>query len=225
MPAKSLLARKPQTRLLRRSASVLIGTSSRPSSRTPRISRRPRRRLASPASEGEVAARPASAASGAADRRAVVADRRRDADGRRAPEHVAPQSHPRDRGPTLVRVERRRHARSISTPRSRTRRQATIRRRRHSPARSSAASSPPTPRARRRSSTARRATGCAALTVVLPSGDVLDIERGATAARIADGYFEIVLADRTVRVPSAALPHAARAEGVGRAISPRQGWT
>ena len=39
-----------------------------------------------------------------------------------------------------------------------------------------------------------------ALTVVLSSGDVLDIERGATRAH-RDGYFEIELARRTVRVP------------------------
>lgn len=38
------------------------------------------------------------------------------------------------------------------------------------------------------------------LTVVLPSGDVLDIERGVTRAH-ADGYFELELASRTVRVP------------------------
>ena len=39
-----------------------------------------------------------------------------------------------------------------------------------------------------------------ALTVVLENGDVLDIERGRTKAH-ADGYFEISLTDRTVRVP------------------------
>jgi len=39
-----------------------------------------------------------------------------------------------------------------------------------------------------------------ALTVVLPSGDVLDIERGSACAH-ADGFFDIVLSDRTVRVP------------------------
>lgn len=39
-----------------------------------------------------------------------------------------------------------------------------------------------------------------ALTVVLPSGEVLDIERGSVCAH-PDGYFEIELADRTVRVP------------------------
>jgi D-lactate dehydrogenase (cytochrome) len=39
-----------------------------------------------------------------------------------------------------------------------------------------------------------------AVTVVLPSGDVLDIERGQTHAH-ADGYFEIALGDRHVRVP------------------------
>ena len=39
-----------------------------------------------------------------------------------------------------------------------------------------------------------------AVTVVLPSGDVLDVERGATHAH-PDGYFDIVLADRTARVP------------------------
>src|SRR5262249_60278691 len=41
------------------------------------------------------------------------------------------------------------------------------------------------------------------VTVVLASGDVLDLVRGQTIAH-ADGYFEIVLADRTVRVP---VPH------------------
>ena len=39
-----------------------------------------------------------------------------------------------------------------------------------------------------------------ALTVVLASGDVLDLERGRTIAH-PDGYFEIELPDRTVRVP------------------------
>ena len=39
-----------------------------------------------------------------------------------------------------------------------------------------------------------------ALTVVLPGGDVLDIERGAVRAH-PDGYFEIALHDRTIRVP------------------------
>ena len=39
-----------------------------------------------------------------------------------------------------------------------------------------------------------------AMTVVLANGDVLDVERGHTRAH-ADGYFEIVLSDRTVRVP------------------------
>ncbi len=39
-----------------------------------------------------------------------------------------------------------------------------------------------------------------ALTVVLPNGEVLDIERGATTAH-ADGYFEIVLSNRVIRVP------------------------
>lgn len=42
-----------------------------------------------------------------------------------------------------------------------------------------------------------------ALTVVLASGDVLDIERGVTRAH-PDGYFEIELADRRVCVP---VPH------------------
>src|SRR5437879_1490654 len=39
-----------------------------------------------------------------------------------------------------------------------------------------------------------------ALTIVLPSGDVLDVERGATRAH-RDGYFDIELANRRVRVP------------------------
>jgi D-lactate dehydrogenase (cytochrome) len=39
-----------------------------------------------------------------------------------------------------------------------------------------------------------------ALTVVLPSGDVLDIERGATHAH-PEGYFELLLPSGTVRVP------------------------
>jgi D-lactate dehydrogenase (cytochrome) len=39
-----------------------------------------------------------------------------------------------------------------------------------------------------------------ALTIVLAGGDVLEIERGRTTAH-RDGYFELVLADRTVRVP------------------------
>jgi D-lactate dehydrogenase (cytochrome) len=39
-----------------------------------------------------------------------------------------------------------------------------------------------------------------ALTVVLPCGDVLDIERGAVVAH-ADGYFEIATGDRVTRVP------------------------
>jgi len=49
-----------------------------------------------------------------------------------------------------------------------------------------------------------------ALTVVLPDGDVLDIERGTTMA--ADGRFELVLADRIaqVRVPSYGMPRVAK---------------
>jgi D-lactate dehydrogenase (cytochrome) len=39
-----------------------------------------------------------------------------------------------------------------------------------------------------------------ALTVVLPNGGVLDITRGITSAH-ADGYFEIALSDRSIRVP------------------------
>jgi D-lactate dehydrogenase (cytochrome) len=39
-----------------------------------------------------------------------------------------------------------------------------------------------------------------ALTVVLPNGGVLDIERGAVAAH-ADGHFDIAWADRAIRVP------------------------
>ena len=39
-----------------------------------------------------------------------------------------------------------------------------------------------------------------ALTVVLPDGGVLDIERGAVTAH-ADGYFEIASSDRSIRVP------------------------
>ena len=39
-----------------------------------------------------------------------------------------------------------------------------------------------------------------ALTVVLPDGDVLDLARGETLAH-PDGYFELALAARTVRVP------------------------
>src|ERR1700674_2983936 len=38
-----------------------------------------------------------------------------------------------------------------------------------------------------------------ALTVVLPCGAVLDVERGTTRAH-ADGYFELRVADRTVRI-------------------------
>ena len=39
-----------------------------------------------------------------------------------------------------------------------------------------------------------------ALTVVLPGGGVLDVQRGVTTAH-ADGYFELALPDRVVRVP------------------------
>jgi D-lactate dehydrogenase (cytochrome) len=39
-----------------------------------------------------------------------------------------------------------------------------------------------------------------AITVVLPTGDVLDIDRGTVRAH-ADGYFEVILDRRTVRVP------------------------
>jgi D-lactate dehydrogenase (cytochrome) len=42
-----------------------------------------------------------------------------------------------------------------------------------------------------------------ALTVVLATGDVLDVERGVTRAH-PDGYFEMVLANRRLRVP---IPH------------------
>jgi D-lactate dehydrogenase (cytochrome) len=40
-----------------------------------------------------------------------------------------------------------------------------------------------------------------ALTIVLPGGDVLDVERGATRAH-RDGYFEIELATGVVRIPT-----------------------
>jgi D-lactate dehydrogenase (cytochrome) len=40
-----------------------------------------------------------------------------------------------------------------------------------------------------------------ALTIVLPGGDVLDVERGATHAR-ADGHFEIALASGAIAVPT-----------------------
>ena len=39
-----------------------------------------------------------------------------------------------------------------------------------------------------------------AMTVILPTGDVLDIDRGAVHAH-ADGYFEVILGSGTVRVP------------------------
>src|SRR5205807_983483 len=39
-----------------------------------------------------------------------------------------------------------------------------------------------------------------ALTIVLPDGDVLDVERGAVRAH-AEGYFELQLARGPVRVP------------------------
>src|SRR5207253_7312786 len=39
-----------------------------------------------------------------------------------------------------------------------------------------------------------------AITVVLPTGDVLDVERGAVHAH-ADGYFDVLLSGGTVRVP------------------------
>ena len=39
-----------------------------------------------------------------------------------------------------------------------------------------------------------------AITIVLPTGDVLDIDRGAVHAH-ADGYFELILGSGTVRVP------------------------
>ena len=50
-----------------------------------------------------------------------------------------------------------------------------------------------------------------ALTVVLPNGDVLDIERGVVTAR-TDGQFEIVLRDRTVhvQVPRYRMPQVAK---------------
>jgi D-lactate dehydrogenase (cytochrome) len=43
-----------------------------------------------------------------------------------------------------------------------------------------------------------------ALTIVLAGGDVLDVERGVTHAH-ADGYFDLELADRTVRVEVPAI--------------------
>src|SRR5207245_7326956 len=39
-----------------------------------------------------------------------------------------------------------------------------------------------------------------ALTIVLANGEALDVERGVTTAH-ADGYFDVVLSDRTARVP------------------------
>ena len=54
-----------------------------------------------------------------------------------------------------------------------------------------------------------------ALTVVLPSGDVLDIERGATRAN-HDGYFELQLQSGAVRVPVPEVSDTAPAEARGR---------
>ena len=50
-----------------------------------------------------------------------------------------------------------------------------------------------------------------AITVVLPDGDVLDIDRGRTSAH-ADGYFELQLARRTMRidVPRYRMPQVAK---------------
>jgi D-lactate dehydrogenase (cytochrome) len=52
------------------------------------------------------------------------------------------------------------------------------------------------------------------LTVVLANGEILDIERGRTRAH-ADGFFEIVLSDRTVRleVPSYRMPDVPKSAG------------
>ena len=56
-----------------------------------------------------------------------------------------------------------------------------------------------------------------AITVVLPTGDVLDIDRGAVHAH-ADGYFELILGrwNRARACPT--LPDARRAETVGRLL-------
>jgi D-lactate dehydrogenase (cytochrome) len=50
-----------------------------------------------------------------------------------------------------------------------------------------------------------------ALTIVLPTGDVLDVERGAVRAH-PDGYFEVAVSGRTVRVPvpTYRMPHVAK---------------
>ena len=62
-----------------------------------------------------------------------------------------------------------------------------------------------------------------AITVVLPDGDVLDIERGAVVAH-ADGYFEIAMARRHGPRPGAAVSPAAGREARGRLLRRDRAW-
>ena len=163
-------------------------------------------------------------AGGAANRRAVVADRRRDADGRdrararRASNRIL--EHRR-------RLDPRRGRRDAGRSRRRARamRAATIRRCR------------PSPGAFAGGIVATNAAGAAtfkygttrdwvrALTVVLPSGDVLDIERGGPTARSPTGTSRSSCPTARSRVPRAALPDAATCRSCRPATSPRRAWT
>ena len=179
--------------------------------------------VAVPASEAEVAAPAALGAGRASDWRAIVADRRRDADGRHRAQHGAPEPRPRDRR-AIACGSRPASPSSISTRRSG----------------APAGCYPPVPTfngAFVGGIVATNAAGAAtfkygttrdwveALTVVLPDGDVLDVERGRTHGAIADGCFEIDA------VPAA--PRAFRCRAIGcptcrscpPAISPRPAWT
>ena len=171
--------------------------------------------LAAPASEAEVAALRALDAGGSADRRAVVADRRRDAAGRSAPQHVAPQPDHRPRPRLCPRRGRRDAGRS----------------RRGARAGGEALSAGADVHGRvRRRHRRRNAAGAAtfkygttrdwvrALTVVLPGGDVLDVERGADDWPTATGSSTSCCQRSHGADPGAALPHARRSEAVGRLL-------
>ena len=63
-----------------------------------------------------------------------------------------------------------------------------------------------------------------ALTVVLPSGEVLDVERGRATSDSPTAAFEIVLQDRTRQRAGPALPRCRTCRSRPPATSPRPAW-
>ena len=158
-------------------------------------------------------------ARGAADRRAVVADRRRDADGRNCAEHRRGFNRIARSAPTECGGRAGPHAPALDA------RSAAI----------GAAITRPAPTftgATVGGTVATNGGGAAtlgygatrpwiaALTIVLPDGDVLDVRRGEMLAH-ADGFFDLALAARIVRIDVPAIG-AAASEGALPGTLPRR---